>query len=305
MLAIGFTKVYFTLWDVSEPYKHHYGQGNLDWEWRTNYEYLQNLSKDEQIAKDKAEHKFGVTNLEPDHDLYGRNSSFYISGEKGTDRLPPPPWEFPEKIHRDGTGKDIRTMATRPVNYENVPGADYVQFAEVEDRLASEQNDREIKALWTMYLKKSIWNNQVAEHSYAVLCPQWVKPCVYARRQLINIGVIVRYDGQWISANYLEKYKEIEAKKLALSVAVKGHHFDDKQRVTLNVKEIDCHSFEGHFGTTYLITMLDDKSRKFMYMGSAPPQIEKDKYTTVVATVKLDEYKSEKQTKLQRIKVVL
>jgi hypothetical protein len=285
MLTIGFTKVYYTLWDVSEPYKHYYGQGGFDWEWRTNYHYLRNLSKDEQKAKDKARYKFGVTSLEPDHDLYGRNSSFFVSGEKGTDRPPPPDWEFPTGIHRAGEGKDIRQMGMG----DN-----------------QEVNEKEIAALWTLYLKKSIWNNDVDVHSYKNLNPHWVRPCAYARRQLINLKILVRAnDGALCSANFVDTYNQRLISKQIEAETQSGHHGENGKRVTLKVREIEQMSFSGFYGTTYLVKMRDEHNKQYVYMGGSPPQVDKQHPTTIIGTISHDEYKGEKQTKLKRVKIVL
>jgi hypothetical protein len=301
MLRIGFTKVYYTLWDVSDPYKHYYGQDAMDWEWRTDYQYMQNLSKDFDKAVRKA-NDFGCADTQADTDLYGRNSSFYVSGEKGTDRPPPPPWEYPEGIHRDGHG-DIREFGMRPVRLSD---KSHGIFVAVEDRLASEQNDRDIKALWTLYLKKSIWSNEVNEHHYKVLRSEWVRPVVYARRQLANLGVIVKYNGEWTSANHVEKLKKRVAVQAIKDNAIQGYHEEDKKRITVKVKEIDYHSFEGQWGTTHLITMIDENNRLFNYMGSkALNEVNADEFTSIKATIKHNEYKGVKQTKLQRILVVL
>jgi hypothetical protein len=76
-LKIGFTNEYFTLWSVSTeevyataPNGQHYLSGI-----KTNYFYMQNLSKDEANAKRKAA-ELGCNDLDVDSDLYGRKGSW-------------------------------------------------------------------------------------------------------------------------------------------------------------------------------------------------------------------------------------
>lgn len=80
MLRIGFSKKYFTLWDVQSTTEWNVVDGiNLPYQ-KISYCYLQNLSMDENEAKRKAIFK-GVENFEIDHDLFGRNASFFYRKE--------------------------------------------------------------------------------------------------------------------------------------------------------------------------------------------------------------------------------
>lgn len=77
MLLIGFTNIYFTLWEFTEVLRKNYETGRI--EKVSVYTYIQNLSIDKDKAIEKAR-LHGVTNLEPDENLKGRNdnSSFEI-----------------------------------------------------------------------------------------------------------------------------------------------------------------------------------------------------------------------------------
>ena len=80
MLRIGFSTKYFTLWDVKETIEWtSVGGLNLPYQ-KISYCYIQNLSMDENEAKRKAIFK-GVENFEIDHDLFGRNASFFHKKE--------------------------------------------------------------------------------------------------------------------------------------------------------------------------------------------------------------------------------
>ena len=80
MLRIGFSNKYFTLWDVTTTTEFKSFDGlHLPYQ-KTYFHYLQNLSMDEKEAKRKAIFK-GVENFEIDHDLFGRNASFFHKKE--------------------------------------------------------------------------------------------------------------------------------------------------------------------------------------------------------------------------------
>lgn len=97
------------------------------------------------------------------------------------------------------------------------------------------------------------------------------------------------------SALAIRKAKELEA-------SANGHYFTDGQRVELKIKEVDCFSFDTHFGTTFICKFVDESGKMFKYMGSNPPDVSKDEFTVVKATIKHDNYKGINETKIQRIK---
>lgn len=121
-----------------------------------------------------------------------------------------------------------------------------------------------------------------------------------ARRRLVDLGTIIKYNGRWIKTADLQKY-ELDRFKRSL---VGGHHFEDGQRVELRLRFIEATSFHTQFGTTWVETYGSECGRLFKYMGSNTPDISADEYTTVMATIKHDYYKGDMETKLQRIKVV-
>lgn len=72
---IGFTKQYYTIWDISSDVVYSGTQGNYTANMVTHYNYIQNLSMDLDKAIEKAK-EMGATNLVVDEDLFGRNSSW-------------------------------------------------------------------------------------------------------------------------------------------------------------------------------------------------------------------------------------
>lgn len=100
MLHIGFTKKYYTLWNVV-------GDTTYDGEGRpsyvVHYTFIQNLSIDKDKAIKKAKEKFGVKSTEVDTELYGRNGSWSSSPKKLYSDLPndiSPFFEFGKMLGR-------------------------------------------------------------------------------------------------------------------------------------------------------------------------------------------------------------
>lgn len=85
----------------------------------------------------------------------------------------------------------------------------------------------------------------------------------------------------------------------------KGHHFEDGKRIELELQLVGrVKEFQTQFGTSYLMSLKDHESRMYKYMGSVCLDVTADKFTPVKATVKHEEYKGQKETKLQRIKIL-
>ena len=83
-----------------------------------------------------------------------------------------------------------------------------------------------------------------------------------------------------------------------------GHHYKDKDRVELTVKIIKELEMETYYGKMHIITFQDELEKEYVYSGSTPPEIKSNVETKIKATIKHDEYRGEKQTKLQRIKTL-
>lgn len=106
MLAIGFSKQYYTLWSITEEaqYSTNMRGEHYHSHIRVTFTYIQNLSKDINLAVEKAKLR-GCVNLEPDLELYGRNSGFYKDIKTSC--------EIPDKLHFEFNfgkyfGQDIR-----------------------------------------------------------------------------------------------------------------------------------------------------------------------------------------------------
>lgn len=160
---------------------------------------------------------------------------------------------------------------------------------------------------------------------------------VIARRRLVELGELVRYDMEKtenLLAPYSEllegwnwgdkgatvvdktivygtqivrtKYatpKQIEwyEKDLVKVSLVNGHHGTDNTREVLFLKQVDSFSFEGYYGRTYIVSLTDQDNRLFKYMGSNPPDISSTEFNKFKATIAHSEYNLQPETKLKRI----
>lgn len=140
----------------------------------------------------------------------------------------------------------------------------------------------------------------------------------YARRRLIDLDLLVKYDNydqKWLYDDEQETGEYIKIKRsyttpknAALLEAKKlrdqtfDHYFNNGERVVLKLKEVEIFGFETQYGICYIATYLDIEGRGFKYMGSSPPSfISQEDFTPVKGTVAHDEYKGIKETKLKRM----
>lgn len=155
----------------------------------------------------------------------------------------------------------------------------------------------------------------------------------YARRKLIDLGLLVRYtwyeevcigDANWgkrdengnclpedikyekVKRNYAtpEYVNVMEGVKYFDSLE-KGYLFEDGQKVEIEIKRIasKSFSFNGSFGKTYVENYVTRCGKLVKYMGSSPVDISEKEFVKVQATIKHDFY-TEAETKLIRIKDV-
>ena len=120
---------------------------------------------------------------------------------------------------------------------------------------------------------------------------------------LIEIGELVKWNGELITKKQAEWKKADEE----IEQLESGHHFEDGQRVELQLREVSSFSFEAVFGRCYVVTYADGEGRMFKYMGSSPLYIkefqEETTFVHVRGTVKHDVYEGEKETKLKRMMI--
>ena len=83
-----------------------------------------------------------------------------------------------------------------------------------------------------------------------------------------------------------------------------GHYYGEGERVDLMLKQVRSFGFETVYGYTWIEIYATPDRKEFKYMGSNPPEISKDEFVKVKATIKHDNYKGKDETKLQRVKVL-
>lgn len=167
----------------------------------------------------------------------------------------------------------------------------------------------EVKFLWSLYLSSDFGIGRSK---------------VYARRRLVELGLLVpyktsksievkRYDYElnqevptgevivirqsYCSPKYAAKLED--AKSL-----VKGHFLESGKRVKLHIKKVKSFNFSTQYGTCFVVEYVDADNRVFKYKGSNPPQISTEDFDEVQATIKHGEYKGQAETQIQRIKML-
>lgn len=268
MTAIGFATKFYTLWDytVEKVYftdcngKHHLS-GH-----RHVYHYIKNISQNLDKVKEM------YPDIEPNHELFGRNSY----------------WEKTETIDFTDT----------QFPYGNYRGTEIMEC-----------ND-------TFQLRRCLEDQHKVGARRRVL----------ARRRLIELGELVRYHHlKVITSNYngydegrpiiscvavrkyatprdVENFEKIKAEELRKAQTVFLHQ--DGEKVELDLKLVDRFSFPTQFGLCFIATYKDKADNVYKYKGSSPPNIENDDFYHVKCTIKHNDYRGEKQTLIQRVKII-
>lgn len=266
-LVIGFTNVYYTLWRVTFFSK------------VENVRYIQNLSMDFGEAQKK------VQDIISGKSHYGDDFEIDLSlrGENG--------WNFfrplaakryaPELLAFSRfAGKDMRAIDPNEEYFSHhEKGTRYTEGGAVYKKMSS--------LLWATYLNKD------------EATVRGLRRRVIARQQLLKAGILVKVGREYLTPDQIKK-RAVSAERAA---AITGHHEQDGSRISLKVKRIGKPgSFDTQYGTTYIVTLIDENNRLFKYMGAKMPDIDEE-FVQVKATIKHDTYKDQSETKLQRIKI--
>ena len=281
--VIGFTEVFYTLWEVGEPYEVpvYYKAMKVGATIKQDVVYIQNLSKELDKAKAKMKGDYKI-----DLELRG-HSSF------------------------------TRTLSSNIKDRENYYGSDCFSFGRMEGCMFAECTD-----VWqldrAMREEKSLRRRVYARLRLAEL-GELIR---YDWKETLN-KVVMEPDGnggmiekrtpegdfefefdRMVRHRYAwpKQVEKFEREKYLASFTA-GHHFTDGSKVTLEIKEIDAFSFEGRFGTTYVRTYATKCGKQVKYMGSSPAEISNENFVEVAATIKHDNYKGA-ETKLLRIKLL-
>lgn len=125
---------------------------------------------------------------------------------------------------------------------------------------------------------------------------------MYARKRLLEMRELLKINKEYILKTEYEARKRAEDRKKEIALH-NDHFFEDKIRVDLKIKEIKRFGFESVFGIVYIRIYVTEDGKHVKYMGANPPDISETEFVKVVATICHSEYKGQKETKLQRIKI--
>ena len=121
------------------------------------------------------------------------------------------------------------------------------------------------------------------------------------------VSFVLKNDFVLFEDKYMPTSKRDEIlKKRAFWTSLEyGHFYKDKERVQIKVKFLNSRSFEGNFGTWWVVNYVDEYKQVFTYKGSRPQHFENDgEWYTLRATIKHDTYNDKDQTLLSRIQEV-
>lgn len=274
MLTIGFTNQYYTLWSVSEPYKHYYNQ--YEYDIHQDVRYFQNLSLDLNEAKKKVETNFPGLDYLVDLSLRGESGSYTntLNGERLSNA---PDWmfSFGKLKYQDIRESDDVWQLNRAYNNEKNART------RVHARRRLIELGELVKYEWVETFAQNInWNKQDKNGNFL---PEKIE----------DVKRIKKYAT-------LEQVASFDKEK---NKPVAGHYEADGVKVVLELKEIDSFGFNGNYGYTYIVTYADINNREFKYMGSSPSNISQDDFVKVQATIAHDTYRGN-ETKLKRIKIL-
>lgn len=114
----------------------------------------------------------------------------------------------------------------------------------------------------------------------------------------------IEEDGRIFSPEEYEWKKERERVKKIKAKLKNGHHLNEGARVEVDVKLLTKFRSNGRYGPVNILILYDRENRVLKYIGSASPEVEKDQWTKVRATVAHDVYMGKEETKLKRIKII-
>lgn len=167
----------------------------------------------------------------------------------------------------------------------------------------------EVKYVWALYLSSQTGIGRSK---------------VYARRKLVELGLLVPYKterkhivkewdynidaavetGEVITIRSSFCSPAYAAKLEAEKVMQRGHFLVEGKRAKLMLKKVRSFSFETKFGICHVVEFVDAENRVFKYKGSTPPQISNEEFEQVEAGIKWGEYKGQNETLIQRVKVL-
>lgn len=275
--VIGFATEYYTLWSVAEnkqyvtnPNTGEHIHVGTNWV----YNYIQNLSKDEEQAIKKIAERYNISedSVIVDEGLRGvttRSFEKYI-------KICMPYTVFP-------FGK-LKWMEIRTSD-------DVWQLKQVLEGNRSIGGHEEFNTLIPRK-RKVLARQRLLELGEII--------------RFNHIGKVWDDEGEGNWEEVPCKYMTKRDYENHLKAQASFHLHSEGDKVEVSLKCIHCTGYDSAYGFTSIITYENEKGEQYIYKGGTPPDIElgDDKFTKVKGTVKHGEYKGIKQTFLQRIKIV-
>lgn len=134
--------------------------------------------------------------------------------------------------------------------------------------------------------------------------PSRQKIAVNRLHQLGDYDFVLFREGYWQRAERDKVLAEEEELKRIESLE-NGHHFNNGEKVHLELKELYSFWFESSYGGCAVVAYESIDGKIFKYVGSCPNNgIGNERFHKVCATIKHSEYNREDETKLLRIKII-
>ena len=263
--VIGKANVYFTLWEVGDPYKEY--TSATSFYWKVNHNYMRNLSMNLEAAKAKVHGDYEI-------DLELRGTSSY-SVRMGGQQNEATASQF---AYGKYEGSDIATcddiwQLERLLEYQYSPNF-------LLKRRAAYARRRLIDL--GIYVKYhhivEIWFNENGDDG------KYIK---------MNRSYTTPKDAAILEAKkkktdtFDHYFNEGDKPKLALKEVERFWY-----NTTFGYREV----------SNAVVTYIDDQGRGFKYNGATPPTfISADEFTNVIGTVSHGEYKGVKETRLKRM----
>jgi len=102
-----------------------------------------------------------------------------------------------------------------------------------------------------------------------------------------------------------EQYAKYLEKKAMMESLIHDHHDTQGQRVTKRLTIVKVAGYESDFGYVEIITFRDEENRVYTYKGTSyPTKAIVGRTRNIMGTIKHGQYREQKQTFLQRIKIL-
>lgn len=269
MKVIGFASQFYTLWNVGEfpQYEMVNGQ-HVHVGTRYTYNYIQNLSMNEEEAIRKVSERYGIENPEVDESLRGISTRSFEKYE----RKPLPFTVFP-------FGK-LKWCDIESTN-------DVYQLKRVYfDRGG---NGGSSESFLTEKRRMVLARRKLIQLGELVRCDNVVNEYIVETDENVEVK---------------RKYMTLRDYNQKLKAESSEYLHKDGERLDLRIQRVNTISYDTVYGTTYIVTYNDEAGLEYIYKGGRPPYLKGEGFHSVKATIKHNEYRGIKQTLIQRIKAI-